>query len=373
MKIKTLKTETPYESRNDKSLGIQTFGDNNDYPQKVDHIVRKSATGMSCLNNYRKFVQGKGFVDKVFFGEIVNHRGQTADYILSQISSDLAKFGGFCLHTNYNANYRITEVQYIPFEHVRFEAMDDEGRFDKVAIHWDWCREFTQLRKWRKTDIDFIHLYNPNPAVIQQQVDSVGGWAHYKGQVYYFSNEGDKTYPLPIFESTLTDMSTEEGISNISYRNARKSFLSAGMLIDRRNADQTSEQENTTEKSLLEFQGDAEAGKIMYVEVSGDDEIPQFVPFAVNNFDKDFEATRKAVRESIGVSFNQPPILRSEDVGGNFGADLMNNAYNYYNSVTEVERISIERVFADIFRHWHKTTTGNYSIAPLQYQQTQRL
>ena len=95
------------------------------------------------------------------------------------------------------------------------------------------------------------------------ELRGVGGWAHYKGQVYYFSNEGDKTYPLPIFESTLTDMSTEEGISNISYRNARKSFLSADMLIDRRNADQTSEQENTTEKSLLEFQGDTEAGKIM--------------------------------------------------------------------------------------------------------------
>lgn len=249
-----------------------------------------------------------------------------------------------------------------------YEARDDEGRFDKVAIHWDWCREFTQLRKWRKTDIDFIHLYNPNPAVIQQQVDSVGGWAHYKGQVYYFSNEGDRTYPLPIFESTLTDMSTEEGISNISYRNARKSFLSAGMLIDRRNADQTAEQENATEKSLLEFQGDAEAGKIMYVEVNSDDEIPQFVPFAVNNFDKDFEATRKAVRESIGISFNQPPILRSEDVGGNFGADLMNNAYNYYNSVTEKERMAIERVFADIFSHWHKETTNNYGIMPLKYQ-----
>ena len=50
------------------------------------------------------------------------------------------------------------------------------------------------------------------------------------------------------------------------------------MLIDRRNADQTSEQENSTEKSLLEFQGDAEAGKIMYVEVNSDDEIPQLFP-----------------------------------------------------------------------------------------------
>ena len=368
MKIKTLKTEKPYESRNDKSLGIQTFGDNNDYPQKVDHIVRKSSTGMSCLNNYQKFIQGRGFVDTAFFEEIMNHKGQTAGYILSQISSDLAKFGGFCLHTNYNANYRITEVQHVPFEHVRFEAMDDEGEFDKVAIHWDWSREFTQLRRWRKADIDFVHLYNPNPAVIQQQVDSVGGWAHYNGQVYYFSNEGDRTYPLPIFESTLTDMSTEEGISNISYRNARKSFLSAGMLIDRRNADQTAEQENATEKSLLDFQGDAEAGKIMYVEVNSDDEVPQFVPFAVNNFDKDFEVTRKAVRESIGISFNQPPILRSEDVGGNFGADLMNNAYNYYNSVTEKERMAIERVFADIFSHWYKETTNNYGIMPLKYQ-----
>jgi hypothetical protein len=54
--------------------------------------------------------------------------------------------------------------------------------------------------------------------------------------------------------------------------------------------------------------------------------------------------TREKVKNDIERSFNQPPILRAEDVGGNFGADALRNAYDYYNSVTEVERLQVERV-----------------------------
>lgn len=367
MKVKALKAERAFIPYNDKSLGIQCWGEDNDYPQKVAKISALSGTAVSCLDNYIKFINGQGFADLLFYKEIINRQNQTADYILDLVSNDYSVYGGFGLHINYNANYKVVEVQHIPFEHIRFERLDDDGNFSRVAIHWDWCREFSNLRRWRKEDIDFIDLYNPNPTAIQEQVDLVGGWRHYKGQVYYFSNKGDKTYPVPKYNSVLTDMSTEEGISNISYRNARKSFLVAGMLVDKRHIDETNEQENQTERAMLDFQGDAEACKIMYVQVDSEDEVPTFIPFTGNNFDKDFEVTRNSVKDNIGRVFNQPPILRAEDVGGNFGADLMNNAYNYYNSVTVKERNSVEKAFSEIFSRWHGHTFHDFSIKPLSY------
>ncbi|MDR1544957.1 MAG: hypothetical protein LBS50_11270 [Prevotellaceae bacterium] len=367
MKIKLLDIEKKSESRNDKSLGIQTYGESNDYPQQVMNLLAASCTGGSCYSNYRKFVTGKGFADLNIYGKKINRQNHTLDYLLEQITNDLAMFGGFAMHVNYNANFKVSEVQYIPFEQVRFEKLNENGEFNRVALHPDWARQFTALRKWKKDDICFINFFNPDPEIIAMQVENAGGWAKYKGQVFYFSNEGDKCYPLPIFNDVLTDMNTEEAISNLTNRNATKNFFPAGMLINKRQRAESEEQESETERSLLEFQSSKNACKIFYVEVESDEEIPEFVPFRATNYDKEFSVSRDSAKDNIGRSFNQPPILRSENIGGNFGADLMKNAYNYYNSVTENERIILERNLTAIFTHWWQPFEMNFKITPLSY------
>ena len=384
MKATVLKRDKRFELRNDKSFGIQSYGASNDYPQQIMEIVDASGTGKSCVGIYSKFISGKGFEDIDFYRKVVNKLGHTNDYIVDQISKDYAEFGGFAIHVNWNANYQICELQHIPFEQVRFKALDpDSGRFDKVALHHDWGRRFLMLRKWNKNDIHFIDFFCPDPVIIQEQVDAAGGWANYKGQIFYFSNEGERVYPLPIFDSVLTDMNTEEGIANVSNRNARNNFLTAGMLINKvsdnsspadldqaRTPDEKEREENKgeLETSFKEFQGDERACKIIYVEVGSDEEKPEFVSFKATNYDKEFNVTLASSQSNIGKAFNQPPILRAENVGANFGADLMLNAYNYYNSVTQNERLALERVFATLFQHWSEPTSGNYSITPLSYE-----
>ena len=369
MKIGKLKKEKCYDSRNDKTLGIQTFGEKNDYPQQVMEIVGASGTGSSCIDVFSKFIAGQGFNDSDFFNLVINRQGQTNDILLGLTAYDFAMFNGFALHVNYNANYKITQIHFVPFETVRLGALNDKGTYDTVSLHWDWGRRMTQLRKWNKDDIIVVDLFNPDPQVIEAQVTKAGGWSAYKGQVYYYSGNRANNYPLPKYDAELTDMSTEEGVSNISYRNARNNFLISGMLVDILNPDESEEQENETEKSLLEFQGDDEAAKLMYVSVGSKEEVPQVVDFSPKNYDKEFTVTREKVKDDIGRSFNQPPILRAEDVGSNFGADALRNAYDYYNSVTEVERLQIERVFTHVFKYWNGTQFDDFSIVPLSYGQ----
>lgn len=371
MQIKKIKKEKPYVSFKDNSLGIQTYGVNNAFPQEVLEITTGSSTGSSCIEVYKKFIVGKGFADKAFFESVINRQGDTADKLLGLEALDLATFKGLYIHVNYNANFQIVEVQHVPFETARLGALNDQGKVDKILLHWDWAHQFSNIKKWSKDDIHAIDLFNPDPIVIEQQVEAAGGWEYYKGQIYVFNENRIGSYPVPLYYPALTDMSTEQGISNLSYRNARNNFLPAGMVVDILEADpESEEQENDTEKNLIEFQGDEEACKIFYTSVKSKEEAPLFVPFDSKNYDKEFSVTDESVRGRIGRSFNQPPILRSEDVGSNFGADALENAYNFYNSVTENERLHLERIFAEIFKYWAKFEYKNFQIIPLSYKIT---
>lgn len=368
MRVTVLKKDNRYDTKNDVYLGIQSYGEYNDYPQQVQEVINASGTGKTCVGVYSKFVFGKGFRDSRLYDLKLNHLGHTSDTILELITKDLAAFGGFALHFNWNRNFSILEIQYIPIETLRFEKMASDGSFNRVAYHPDWGKRHQRLRRWDKKDIVWYDLFNPDPEVIALQVELAGGWDKYNGQIYYYSNEGDRTYPLPICDPVLTDMNTEEGISNVSNRNVRNNFMPSGMLVDFTNMDETEEQENSTEEDLLEYQGDENAGKLMYVQCKSKDEMPQFVPFVNNNFASAFTATEKSVETKIGKAFNQPPILRAETVSANFGADVMKQAYNYYNSVTENERLLLERVFTEIFSYWNKQLGVDFRINPLSYE-----
>jgi hypothetical protein len=367
MKISVLKHDEPVFTKVDTTLGIQTFGDGNSYPQDVLELVKGSSTGLSCVSTYSKFIQGRGFTDCEFYSLVINGRGDTNDRLLTLIAQDYAMFGGFYMHINYNMEFKIRELSWIPFENVRLGALKEDGTFRKVAVHWDWAKRHGKLRKWRKEDIDYIDIYNPDPDAIARQVAEAGSWGQYKGQVFLFSGGKMGSYPTPIFSSTLTDMSTEAGLANIAYRNVRNNFFVGAMIVTVKNEEQTEEQSAATERDMLAFQGDENAGKIMITEVARKEDAPDVVPFQTQSYDKEFIATEKTVRERIGRSFMQPPILRSENVGAGFGADLVENAYNFYNSITETERLNVERVFSELFSRWWGKQFADFSIMPLTF------
>ena len=134
MKAKVLKKDKRYEIFNDTGLGIQRYGECNDYPQDISEIVDASGTGGSCVDIYSKFISGKGFKDSDFYKKVINKKGHTNDYLVNQISNDFARYGGFAIHVNYNANYKAIEFQHIPIETIRFEKLNDKGDFSRVAF-----------------------------------------------------------------------------------------------------------------------------------------------------------------------------------------------------------------------------------------------
>jgi hypothetical protein len=371
MKVSRLKSEKRLDTYSNRGLGIQTYGEYNDFPQRIAEIVEASVTGNSCTSIYTKFIVGRGFADADFYAAVCDSKGTTVDALLQSVGEDYARFGGFAIHVNYNALHEIVSASHFPFEWLRFENLDEEGNFNRLAAHPDWGRRYTKLRQFRQKDIEHFHFFNSDPEVIDAEVAEAGGWNGYKGQIFYFSNKGQKVYPTPIFEAAVTDMSNEEGLSNITQRNVKNNFLPSGMVVDYDNTSNSEKQEEETKEELREFQGDMNAGKLLYINIKNGEQKPDFVPFVGKNFDRDFEQAEKKTPQIIGRAFSQPPILRAEDVGANFGADLMRNAYDYYNSITESERDILSRVFKRIFDLWHDPAINvekNYKIVPKYYR-----
>jgi hypothetical protein len=336
-------------------------------------IVGASVTGGSCVNRYRDFIAGKGFANDTIYQMLLNEQ-ETADDILQLLAFDYAFFGGFAIHVNYNANYQIVSIHHVPFENVRLGKPNEEtGKVTELFVHPDWGKRNTSVRKWKKDDIVNINFFDPSPETIEEQV--AGNWADYKGQILYFSNKGKKVYPLPIYDQALTDMNTEEAVSDITNRNASNGFLPAGMFVEvledsdiKKDSDgRTPDTDNDTEKALKQWQGSKNACKIGYIQVPTKEDVPQFIKMSGVNYDKEYTVSRDAVKDSIGRAFNQPPILRSENVGSGFGAEILEQAYNYYNSVTEHERLTLERVFVKLFKHWKDQVDLNFEIQLLTF------
>lgn len=362
-----------YEQR----FKLQSYGNDNLYPQNIMAITAASGTARLCLNRYEKFVEGYGFNDEVLSELKVNRWGDTTDDLLKAVAGDLTQFGGFALHVNYNVLGEISEVNYIPFEQLRLEECDDAGFVAHILQHVDWRGDKTRNGKKQYVQERYItryDIFNPDTRAVQAEIEAAGGLENYKGQVLWVSMDGRNEYPTPIYDAAITEISTDEGLGNIKYRNVRNNFLVACMLICKKGVPKVDDSGNEVERQMIsdedlrQFQGDTRGSKILYVELENDEDKPEVVQFPVKNFDKEFSTTDESVIERIYAQFHQELFyaIRIGKLG--FSGQVMQDAYEYYAGEVTTEQRFIERVFASVFAHWKdKNIPQNFSIQPLKY------
>jgi len=360
------------------TLGIKAYGRNNLYPQQAKAILDSSSTGAQCADRYARFIEGQGIANAVIYDLEVNRYGETTDDILTAVAQDLANYGGFALHVNYDLNCKVCEVQNVPFESCRLQEDDDSGYIAHIVTHPDWMGRTTRNGKILRVSKDTItsfDRFNPDLNIVRAQINACGGIDHYKGQILWVSTAGRDRYPLPKYDRVLTDLSTDEGLSNIKFRNARCNFLSSAFVISKTsqamNEDEAARQAVEARgfaEDLAQFQGDETSNVLISLTVANDEEKPEIVEFPVKNFDKDFQVTDNSVVERIYSAFEQEPFLciRSGKLG--FSGTTIHDCYSYYSSLVSKEQRLIERAFSKIFDNWFEPL-ANYdcSIQPLTY------
>lgn len=173
-------------------------------------------------------------------------------------------------------------------------------------------------------------------------------------------------------------MLTEDSVSTVKHRNAKNNFLPSGILLrkgikPKTLADGTIDkldsyyQEKEEERQqLVRMQGDMNTSKMWVVDVDADEEKPEFIDFTAKNYDRQYELTEKTVQNNIGSMFMIPPVLRGIDVGTGFGSELIANAYNFMNSVTDNERRMLEVAFKDLLEYY-MVKFVDFSVKPLTY------
>lgn len=383
------KSEPRMDSRYLQALEIQAAGEGNTYYQDVHNIIQASSSGCECVERFAEFIEGAGFADASLYGRVLNHRKDTADEIHRLVCADLAEYGGFALHLNYNLAGEITEVSHVPFEICRLEEPDSNGYVARICTHPDWTGKKTfagKIKPIDKKNVKRFHKFNPNVNVIHAQIAQAGGIEHYQGQIYYFSTAGRDRYPIPRADRVLTEMSTDEGLANVKWRNVRNNFLPAAMVLTRKGqaspmgryapAGEEPYQYERGERyandgfsdSLQQLQGDTEACKLLEVILENDEQAPEVVSLPTSNYDKDFSVTDQSVTEHIYAAFGQEPwyCIRSGKIG--FSGSLLVDAFSYYNSIVYKYQRMIERAFVDIMAHWYEGAIANCSVLPLEYK-----
>lgn len=362
------------------NLGIKAYDADNLYPQNIRNIVASSPTGSTCLGRYAMFIEGNGFNSQELSDTEVNRAGDTVDDILRLVCGDMASYGGFALHVNYNILGEIVELNHVPFEDCRLEEEDDNGFVSHIITHPDWQGKKTRKGKVLKVSKETLQHYvvfNPVTEVVQAQIEKSGGIEYYKGQILWVSNGGKTNYPVCKYDGVVTEMSTDEGLANIKYRNVRNNFLPAGMLITRKgqseNFDGTEDYDNSEfAEGFKNFQGDMNACKMINVEIEMNEEKPEFVPFPTNNFDKSFNVTDESVVERIYAAFNQEAFycIRSGKIG--FSGTLLADAYADYAGQVTKEQRAISRAIKRVFDNWKDPlltglSSEFFKIEPLKY------
>lgn len=365
------------------TLNIQKYGMDNLYPQRMRNLIRSSHTGGACCERYQTFIEGNGLNNTEFSEYVCNRAGDTVDDIFRLLAHDMAVFHGFALHVNYNIFGEIVEVSHVPFETCRLEEETDDGKVVYINYHPDWTGHKSRKGKYirvSKENTKKIYTFNPRREVVQAQIVKSGGIENYKGQILWFSMDGKWDYPCPIYDKVVTNLSTDEGLDNVKYRNVRNNFLLAGMLVHKKGSSLGIDEDgNPIEEeksasgisdSLDIFQGDENACAIMDVTVESDEDVPTFTSFEANNFDSKFKSTEESVTKSIYIAFGQEVFYRIIEGSLGFSTDIMSEAFRYYSSYTSSPRRAISRALKRIFENWKEKAnpSGDYEIQPLVYQ-----
>lgn len=374
MTIHEVETSPRFEIFDNKSFGIQSYDRGNDYPQRVRELIAESGTATSCMSVYAKFIRGKGF-DSVLAAAMVNSAGVNLNGVLRRVSNDVARFHGLAIHVNYNGFYEVCEISHVPFEMCRLGIPDDRGFVSHIHVAEDWtgCSKGKRLTA---KDVRKIAVFNPIKEVVQAQIAAAGSSDKYTGQILWISYaDGGFIYPTSLLDPIVTDLSSEAGVATIKNRNVKNNFFPAGIVVFPKSSsenpdddgDQDGEEDNVINQ-IKKLQGDRNACRVAVVtkEIGEDD--PKFIPFSGDNYDKAFESTEESVQKNIGRMFSQPPILRCEAVNNGFADDIMQQAYNFYNSVTEDERAFVEDAFIRVLAaHTNYIALDEIHIRPLSY------
>jgi len=373
----TTATDTLVKNVENRGFGIINFGTDNKYPNYTRIISDNSAALKRVQQIYRDFVFGNGIsTDTPFWKMIINPYGLRVDQLLRRNINDFSEHKGCAIQVVYNGAYEKIGFVPLPFETFRLEKPDDNGITKKVKYYKDWS-----AARIDKNKIQTFDVYNPDPSVIASQMEAAGGPDKYKGQIFYYGDNGEVKYPHNMFHAAIEDAITDIAAKNGRNANVSTNFMASHFFqLPFTFADYAKETGDTVESvtedwqaKLANFQSAENLGKLMLfdngmIDNEGKMRKVEITKLDLQNYDGMFSETEQTVKDNLRGQYRAPAIL-FDPVATGFSTDIMDAAYNFYNNITGTDRKIHEEIMTELFANYTNAEIVPHplEIEPLSY------
>ncbi|MEE4246327.1 MAG: hypothetical protein V2I33_13040, partial [Kangiellaceae bacterium] len=189
-----------------KRFGVIFNGEDNLKPVITENAIDLSPTASQCADTYESFLGGGGFEVDMSGVDLSDNWWDAIqpNDILSSVCHYASRHQGCFILVGYNALFQKDHFKVIPYELCRVGKRDSKDFSGRVLVApKGWGKNL------KKEEVDVYDAYNPQPDVIQAQVERDGGWDNYKGQIMFFKMDNKYVYPLPLIDRAMPFCETE--------------------------------------------------------------------------------------------------------------------------------------------------------------------
>ncbi len=338
--------------------GIVNYGENNDYPQLMERIISGSVTTTAAADTYAKFLAGSGFnadINNIVVGKDSRGKEITVRNLLVAAAKSCSRFYGFYLHANVNLRGEVGSVSPRLFKNFRFAKLDDRGYTAKVGYHENWIMDRDHIKKFKKNEIKWYDLWNPEPTAIASQVKKAGSIKKYKGQVYFMFLDNDYIYPLSPIDTVYTDADSEAKIGNYVNNEIANGFSDKTAFLIGEDSDE--KQMEDLANDIYNWMGPrGDKSIVLSAPTTADGLIDETKAMKVVNIKsninfKMFEGIDKNLVNKIRKAFkNLPAILIDYETSqlGTTSGEAIKQAVNFYNQMTKDDREAIGQSIGEV-------------------------
>lgn len=312
--------------------GYLPYFNDDRFPLAWHKLISESPSATSCVSTISDFMEGFGFSNTELEKVVVNTKSETFFNIHHKTCQSFAEFEGFYWHFSFDAQGKISEWNFLPFESCRLGKADDNGAISKIYYNpFYGTDEYASDGAKRKN----TKIYDTfNLAGVKDQIRKEGN--KYKGQVLFIgtTTAASRFYPYPEATSASKWMGSEAGISDYHEDNINNGLLQPYILIMKGDPNQPSTNpEYTSEKEPItvgeefnqviskNFQGAKRVGNVMVQWVNNPDEKPEVLALPTNASGDLFVTLDNQATKKITVAFKVPAILANIQEGVSLGGD----------------------------------------------------
>jgi len=357
-----------------EAQGIYLYGADNNYPRKIMQSADRSNSLVTARNKQSQFIQGLGFqgatsIDVKNGTAIkINTKGQTLYDLLKFCAEQKANIN-IAIHVNYNALGEAVEFTPVQYDFVRRKIKMQNDEYIKYIItniwhlendysNFNYASKIMKLNAWmenKEKSIDFVALecfnYNPDPAIVRKQIKLSGGIENYSGQLFYMKRTED-IYQKAVYDSVADKFQFLSECDLASLSNIQNGYSVSGILKYLGSATGTKELEEMKRK-VNQTKGAVNTGRVITVPIpqNADNNIPTnlFEPTQMQNIDRLYDLQSQKAESGIQQLYSIPNSLIGKDTEGNFATQKMEEAFDFYNSVTEQLRQELEIELTTLF------------------------